>query len=641
MRFHLKLRVSPVFPVLMLLVCSAAVRAETRVVRQGENLQAALNAAKPGDVLMLEAGAEFSGNFVLPVKSGDTPIVVRSAASDSLPKDGVRIKPDQAPLLARIRSPNAMSALRTAPGAHHWNLLYLEFAGNKGGFGDLIQLGDGSSAQNTLEKVPNHLLLSHVYVHGDPMLGQKRCIALNAADVTIRDSHISDCKGVGMDTQAIAGWNGPGPFVIENNYLEGAGENVMFGGADPSIKDLVPTDIRFRGNYVTRPLSWRDPIVGTPASVTVAAESGGSLPAGRYAYRVMARGPVGQGTVGRSTASPEAAVEAPAGSAVRITWEPVQGATEYRVYGRAPGAQDTYWTVTANSFVDTGSGGTSGAVPKSPGTVWTVKNLFELKNARTVLVEGNIFENHWPQAQAGYAIVLTPRNSNGRCTWCIVESVRFENNVVRHVAAGINLLGSDIPTRPTKQTRDIAFRNNLFYDMGKSFGGNGWFLLIGAAPRELVIDHNTISNSGTTLVYAYGGNKDSPAAIDGFRFTNNAAPHGKYGIGGAFYVAKDVMPKFFPGSTITGNYLPGGASSRFPPGNRTEGTFNSEFLDVAEGNFQLKPGSQLRGAASDGKDVGADIDKLRASVADVQIGRFQVSAEPSASRPKGSSRTPR
>ena len=30
------------------------------------------------------------------------------------------------------------------------------------------------------------------------------------------------------------GWNGPGPFLIENNYLEAAGENIMFGGNDPS-----------------------------------------------------------------------------------------------------------------------------------------------------------------------------------------------------------------------------------------------------------------------------------------------------------------------------------------------------------------------------------------------------------------------
>ena len=45
---------------------------------------------------------------------------------------------------------------------------------------------------------------------------------------------------VGFDSQAINGWTGPGPLLIENNYLEGAGENVIFGGADPSVDRTAP-----------------------------------------------------------------------------------------------------------------------------------------------------------------------------------------------------------------------------------------------------------------------------------------------------------------------------------------------------------------------------------------------------------------
>ena len=60
-----------------------------------------------------------------------------------------------------------------------------------------------------------------------------------------------------MDTQAIGGWNGPGPYLIENNYLEAAGENVMFGGADPTIPNLVPSDITLRLNHLIKPRSWQ------------------------------------------------------------------------------------------------------------------------------------------------------------------------------------------------------------------------------------------------------------------------------------------------------------------------------------------------------------------------------------------------
>jgi hypothetical protein len=93
----------------------------TIVVASGSNLQDALNAAQPGDVLMLAAGATFTGNFTLPVKSGTNAITVRSAAADTnLPATGVRMTPAFAARLPKIRSSNNLPALRTLSGAHHW-----------------------------------------------------------------------------------------------------------------------------------------------------------------------------------------------------------------------------------------------------------------------------------------------------------------------------------------------------------------------------------------------------------------------------------------------------------------------------------------------------------------------------------------
>jgi len=53
------------------------------------------------------------------------------------------------------------------------------------------------------------------------------------------------------------GWNGPGPMLIENNRLEGSGENVMFGGADPRIPGVQPADITIRHNHIIKPLAWK------------------------------------------------------------------------------------------------------------------------------------------------------------------------------------------------------------------------------------------------------------------------------------------------------------------------------------------------------------------------------------------------
>jgi hypothetical protein len=580
------------------------------MVAAGGNLQAALNGAQPGDTILLEPGAEFLGPFVLPLKTGNEPITIRSAApDDQLPRPGVRIGPSYSHLLPKLRSSHTAAAIRTAPGAHGWRLAYLEFAANRDGHGDIIQLGEGTSAQASLDRVPHDIILSHLYVHGDPLLGQKRCIALNAAAVTIRDSYVSDCKGVGMDTQAICGWNGPGPFVIENNYLEGAGENVMFGGADPAIQGLVPDGITFRGNHLAKPMSWRDPIIPTPRDVAAAVGPGGTLPPGTYAYRIVARRPVGQGYTGRSTASAEVSIASP-GGAVHLAWAKVPNATEYLIYGRSPGAQAQYWVSKTESFVDTGAAGTSGAVPTSAGTVWTVKNLFELKNARNVVVEYNVMENHWKQAQAGWAIVFTPRNSNGKCTWCVVERVTFQFNVVRNVSGGINVLGFDDPVRGSKQTRDLIISRNLFTRVTTALGGSGWFLQLGDEPRDITVDHNTIDHDGSTLVYAYGGTASAPRRIQGLQFTNNAARHGKYGFSGAYFAyGSAILANYYPGAVFDRNYLAGGSASRYPAGNLFAGSFPDAFVDAAQGDFRAAEGSLLSGAATDGSAIGCEMEQ--------------------------------
>ena len=197
----------------------SAANAATITVNAGGDLQAALNKAVPGDTILLQAGATFTGNFVLPKKSGSTFIIVRSsAATGSLPAAGVRMTSGYAALLPKIKSPNTNPALQTATGAHHWQLQFLEFQANSGGYGEIIRLG--SSSETVAANQPHHLLLDRLYIHGHSQFGSKRGIALNSADTSILNSQISNIKGQGIDTQAICGWNGPGPYLIENNFLE-------------------------------------------------------------------------------------------------------------------------------------------------------------------------------------------------------------------------------------------------------------------------------------------------------------------------------------------------------------------------------------------------------------------------------------
>jgi hypothetical protein len=236
---------------------SIPARASVIAVPAGGNLQQAIVTAQPGDIITLAPAAIYVGNFTLMPKSGDAFITIRTAGDDGLPPDGIRISPDAGPRLAKLRSPNGAPAVQTMPNAHHWRLQLLEIQANVNGSGDIVTLGDGSSAQSTLAGIPHDLVVDRVYIHGDPVVGQKRGIALNSASTTITECYIADIKAAGQDSQAIAGWNGPGPYTITDNYLEAAAENVMFGGADPTVPNLVPADITIAGNHLAKPAEWR------------------------------------------------------------------------------------------------------------------------------------------------------------------------------------------------------------------------------------------------------------------------------------------------------------------------------------------------------------------------------------------------
>jgi hypothetical protein len=604
-----------------------ASEAATTRVRAGDDLQAALNSAQPGDTLLLDSGATFAGNFVLPLKSGSQAITVTTDNS-SLPAAGVRISPSASPLLAKIQSSNTMPALHTAAGAHHWRLVLVEFPANREGYGEIIQLGDGSSAQNALSQVPFEIELDRVYVHGHPVMGQKRGIALNARSVSIRNSWISDIKGVGMDSQAIGGWNGPGPFVIENNYLEAAGENFMLGGADPSIPNLVSENIVIRGNHFSRPMSWRAAIVPAPSGLTAIVGSGGTLGAGTHAYQVVARTAVSAGVVARSAASAELAVQSPAGGQVVLSWTPVANATNYYVYKRSPSGVQQFWIVATPTFTDAGTAGSAGTPPTGGGDVWTVKNLLELKNARNVVIEQNVFENHWASAQAGYSIVLTPRNQDGGCPWCVVENITFQRNVVRNVAAGINILGYD-DLHPTLQTKGIRISQNLFQGISQNLGGSGWFLLLGGGPRDITVDHNTVDADGSAILYVYGGPNGGIIPVPGFTFTNNAARHNDYGIAGAeVSFGNQIIAAFFGDGQVRGNWLQGGSASSYPTANYFDGTFGSAFVDLVNGNYAPNPTGPLAGRATDGTNIGVDMSQVAAALASAMGGATSAALSP-------------
>ena len=483
----------------------AARGARTVNVPANGDLQSALNSAQPGDTIVLEAGSTYTGNFTLPDKPGSAYITVKSSALASLPPEGARVNPSYAQYMPKLVSPNDGPAVSTTKAAHHYRFVGIELHPNQRVYQwDVVAIGQGNEA--SLDALPHDIVFDRVYIHGDPAVGSKRGIALNGASITVENSYISDFKSTDQDTQALNGWNGPGPFRIVNNYLEAAAENIMFGGSAATIPNLVPSDITISHNYFFKPLSWN------------------------------------------------------------------------------PGD------------------------PSFAGTHWVVKNIFELKNARRVVLDGNIFEC------GGAAFLYSPRTENRANPWAVVEDVTFTHNIVRHADAGVTMAGHDDPGLGGKGA-NFTFRDNLFEDIKSTNwpGGSGRLWSMFGGPSNVVIDHNTAFGELAALVFFDG----RPLAT-GFVFTNNIAPPGTYGIHAVEGASDPIIRRnviYGDGRGNDGSPRP--ADNFFPASIDKVG-----FTNLAEGQYELLPASHYKNKGTDGKDIGADLVAIRAATTGVTEGRI-------------------
>ena len=451
------------------------------------DLQRAINDAKPGDTIELQAGAVYTGPFTLPVKSGDAYITIQTSRLAELP-EGARVSPSQSALFAKLQSEeNGAAIIKTEPAAHHYKFIGVEIsaANDKVKVSDLVRFGD-SAPQRTEDTVPHDLVIDRSYIHGFPTQEVQRGISLNSRNTDITNSYISEIHGKGYDTQAICGWNGPGKYRIINNYLEGSGENVMFGGSNPSIPNLVPTDIVIRDNYFFKPLSWK------------------------------------QGD------------------------------------------------------------------PSFAGNKWTVKNLFELKNARKVTIERNIFENNWVDAQAGSAILFTVRNDEGGAPWSTIEDVSFTNNIVKNSPSALNLLGKD-NLKPSQRAHTIVISNNFFTNI------SGTFLTMSGYP-DAKIANNTHFQSGNIMIL-----HGEPST--GFVYEKNITVRDSKGYGvkgdgsGEGTVALNL---FTPNAVFVGNVIAGANGSQYPSDNFYPGSASDiGFENFEKGDFRLNARSRYKQSGAD------------------------------------------
>jgi len=481
-----------------------------------------------GEIIKLASGATFNESLTFPVYSmapGKWIIVTTDTSSSNLPASGARVNPSYSPVLAKIVTvtPNT-PAVQIGTRAHHYWFVGLEIA--VGPSMKVFQAGafQIGTAEKSVADLPHDIVIDRSYIHGNASGNMRRGVKADGISVSVINSWISNFQDDGSDTQAIWAYNTPGPILISNNELQASGENVMFGGNDPDIVNVVPSDITITGNHFDKPLSW---------------------------------------------------------------------------FNKSP------------SYA---------------GMRWAVKNLFEIKNAQRVLIQGNVFEHNWEAAQAGFAMGFSPRNQNGKCPWCATSDITIANNIIRHSSSGIAIVGADTEGGPSLPSQRVYIHDNLFYDINKTnWGGDGRFLQIvnpGAPAHDIIIDHNTVFHTGNILTF--DGKPGSTTS--NFVFTNNILAHNVYGVGNMNY--------WVPGAIFTNNaienILPSGVTpGNFPKGNFFPGAWTDiRFVDsvncpagAVSGNnigiCALAANSPYIASGTDGRPLGADIKAISAATAGV------------------------
>jgi hypothetical protein len=494
-------------------------------VSNGVELQAALDSATAGDTILLAAGATFTppgsdGSFVLRnrhVPQGQW-ILVRSASSAFDDRGALqahtRVSSASAALMPQIRANRVNApAIKAESGARGYRLIGLDVGPDTSlqQLVNLIELGGGADVSADTE--PSDIVIDRCYLHGNDSGNFRRGVLMNGVRLAVIDSYLANFHDSSGDSQALGGSNGPGPFKIVNNYLEAASENILFGGSDPAIPNLVPSDIEVRLNLSTKRLSWK---------------------------------------------------------------------TE-----------------------------------KVP-----VKNAFELKNARRVIVEANTFEHVWVSGQDGTAILLKSVNQDGHCPWCVTEYVTFQHNIVRGAANGVVINATETGQRGVAQpvpANHIRFANVLFEDLGSAqWGGGGKLLRVFGGVSDASFTHLTSRSNPNGILDPAGPSDVNP----NFVFSFNIVERQLYGIGaggdeGIKTLARNFSPYTYQQNVLvntsaeTGQAIADGSlEARYPPTTWVARGWTG--VGFQANSSKLAKNSRFAAAGADGRDTGADVGAITA-----------------------------
>ena len=270
--------------------------------------------------------------------------------------------------------------------------------------------------------------------------------------------------------------------------------------------------------------------------------------------------------------------------------------------------------------------GQAGYVGGKGGYPFLVKNHFELKNGQRILFEANIVEYTWGGfSQAGYSILLTPKNQSGTCAKCQVTDVTVRYNRISHVGAGFQIANALSGSAPAFDGERYSIHDVIVDDVNATaYLGAGILAQISqASPGPILkkVTMNHITAFPDKSLFYIGSS--SGQQMQSFTFVNSIVNSGQYPVwstGGSTNCAHYEVPLTTFGAcfnpyAVTDNAIIA-CSSNWPPSSWPAGnSFPTnatpvQFVSYAggnSGNYQLRSSSPYHGTASDGKDMGADV----------------------------------
>jgi hypothetical protein len=282
--------------------------------------------------------------------------------------------------------------------------------------------------------------------------------------------------------------------------------------------------------------------------------------------------------------------------------------------------------------------GQPGFIGGPDGSPFIVKNLFELKNAERVLLEGNVLENAWGGfSQVGFAILLGPKNQAAGplsiCPTCRITDVTIRYNTIHNVGGGLQMgNGLNVHGAAAKDGGRYSIHDVVIDDIkGDPEFYRGAFALIATAPGEtaatplhdVTIDHVTAFPPRFLVII--GGPRNGPhmdrlmitnsifAGTDSPVFSTGGGVDKNCASGPGGRSLDMVLHSCFTSFRFDHNVLIDGLGG-WPKGNQT--AKNAEDVGLVNyaggngGNYRLSPKSKFKHTASDQKDPGADIDAI-------------------------------